>query len=120
MLAPGHPLMSRRGVRRGRRADPRDPVYAPDVMTATFEFGPPCRPFEDGELTAIADIINDAAPGRRLGRHRVPRQEGWVHRFRPILRAAVLIGVCAGFGFPAGALAQPTRSVKASTGSDAH
>lgn len=115
-------------------------VYAPDVMTATFEFGlaggvrhflyggddgvadllartllerypgiqiagtycPPFRPLDDREAADIARMINDAEPHIVWVGIGCPKQERWMQRFRPVLRAPVLIGVGAGFDFLSG------------------
>jgi N-acetylglucosaminyldiphosphoundecaprenol N-acetyl-beta-D-mannosaminyltransferase len=63
---------------------------------------PPFRPLEDREVETIAGLINDAAPDVVWVGIGCPKQERWMHRFRPLLRAPVLIGVGAGFDFLAG------------------
>jgi N-acetylglucosaminyldiphosphoundecaprenol N-acetyl-beta-D-mannosaminyltransferase len=63
---------------------------------------PPFRPLESREEGEIAAAINAAAPDIVWVGIGCPKQERWMNRFRPLLRASVLIGVGAGFDFLSG------------------
>jgi N-acetylglucosaminyldiphosphoundecaprenol N-acetyl-beta-D-mannosaminyltransferase len=115
-------------------------VYAPDIMTETFQFGvsrgyrhflyggqegvaedlartlrerypgiqivgtycPPFHSLDDREVAEIARVIEGAKPDIVWVGIGCPKQERWMQRFRPLLRAPVLIGVGAGFDFLSG------------------
>jgi N-acetylglucosaminyldiphosphoundecaprenol N-acetyl-beta-D-mannosaminyltransferase len=63
---------------------------------------PPFRPLDDREAGEIARVINDADPDIVWVGIGCPKQERWMQRCRPLLRAPVLIGVGAGFDFLSG------------------
>lgn len=63
---------------------------------------PPFRPLDDREVGQIVRVINDADPHIVWVGIGCPKQERWMQRFRPLLRAPVLIGVGAGFDFLSG------------------
>jgi N-acetylglucosaminyldiphosphoundecaprenol N-acetyl-beta-D-mannosaminyltransferase len=63
---------------------------------------PPFRPLRPEEVRAVADTINTAKPEIVWVGLGCPKQERWMHQFRPLLNAPVLIGVGAGFDFLAG------------------
>jgi N-acetylglucosaminyldiphosphoundecaprenol N-acetyl-beta-D-mannosaminyltransferase len=63
---------------------------------------PPFRELDDREAADVASRINDADPHIVWVGIGCPKQERWMERFRPFLRAPVLIGVGAGFDFLAG------------------
>ncbi len=69
-------------------------------------YAPPFRPLTDAEESAIAhDIDRSGADVVWVGIG-VPKQEKWMARMRPQLRAPVLIGVGAAFDFHAGLVPQ--------------
>jgi N-acetylglucosaminyldiphosphoundecaprenol N-acetyl-beta-D-mannosaminyltransferase len=63
---------------------------------------PPFRPLDDREAADVARLINDTDPHIVWIGLGCPKQERWMQRFRPLLRAPVLIGVGAGFDFLSG------------------
>jgi N-acetylglucosaminyldiphosphoundecaprenol N-acetyl-beta-D-mannosaminyltransferase len=70
-----------------------------DVVGA---YCPPFRALDDDEIETIAGRINDADPHIVWVGIGCPKQERWMQRFRPLLKAPVLIGVGAGFDFLSG------------------
>ena len=65
-------------------------------------FCPPFRPLDAREVAEIAALINEAEPDIVWVGIGCPKQERWMDRFRPLLRAPVLVGVGAGFDFLSG------------------
>jgi N-acetylglucosaminyldiphosphoundecaprenol N-acetyl-beta-D-mannosaminyltransferase len=65
-------------------------------------FCPPFQPLTESEAVRIAGLINGADPHIVWVGLGCPKQDHWMHRFRPLLRAPVLIGVGAGFDFLSG------------------
>jgi N-acetylglucosaminyldiphosphoundecaprenol N-acetyl-beta-D-mannosaminyltransferase len=63
---------------------------------------PPFRPLASDEVRSIAKTINEARPHVVWVGLGCPKQERWMHQFRPLLDANALIGVGAGFDFLAG------------------
>jgi N-acetylglucosaminyldiphosphoundecaprenol N-acetyl-beta-D-mannosaminyltransferase len=70
---------------------------------------PPLRPADVPEESAVLDAINAAAPDIVWVGLGTPKQDYWVARHRPLLRAPVLIAVGAAFDFHAGLLRQAPR-----------
>lgn len=66
---------------------------------------PPFRPLFPDEVRSIADAINAAKPHIVWVGLGCPKQERWMHQFRPLIGANALIGVGAGFDFLAGRVA---------------
>jgi N-acetylglucosaminyldiphosphoundecaprenol N-acetyl-beta-D-mannosaminyltransferase len=69
-------------------------------------YSPPHRPLTDEERTAVVNEINDARADIVWVGIGVPKQEKWMAAFRPLLDAALLIGVGAAFDFHAGLVPQ--------------
>jgi N-acetylglucosaminyldiphosphoundecaprenol N-acetyl-beta-D-mannosaminyltransferase len=65
-------------------------------------YTPPFRPLSELEEEQIAQTINAAHANIVWCGLGCPKQERWMARFRPKLKASVLIGVGAGFDFLAG------------------
>jgi N-acetylglucosaminyldiphosphoundecaprenol N-acetyl-beta-D-mannosaminyltransferase len=65
-------------------------------------FCPPFRPLEAAEVADVSDRINRAGPDIVWVGIGCPKQEKWMHQFRPLLHAAALVGVGAGFDFLSG------------------
>lgn len=65
-------------------------------------YTPPFRPLVEQEIAKIADHINSTDADIVWVGLGCPKQEHWMHLFRPLLRAPVLIGVGAGFDFLSG------------------
>lgn len=63
---------------------------------------PPFRSLDELEVRQIEHLINHADPHIVWVGIGCPKQEHWMKRFRPNLRAPVLIGVGAGFDFLSG------------------
>jgi N-acetylglucosaminyldiphosphoundecaprenol N-acetyl-beta-D-mannosaminyltransferase len=63
---------------------------------------PPFRPLAPDEVRSLAAAINAATPHIVWVGLGCPKQERWMHQFRPLLDANALIGVGAGFDFLAG------------------
>lgn len=63
---------------------------------------PPFRPLAADEVRSLAQTINAAAPHIVWVGLGCPKQERWMHQFRPLLDANTLIGVGAGFDFLSG------------------
>jgi len=63
---------------------------------------PPFRPLAADEVRSLAQSINAAAPHIVWVGLGCPKQERWMHQFRPLLDANALIGVGAGFDFLSG------------------
>jgi N-acetylglucosaminyldiphosphoundecaprenol N-acetyl-beta-D-mannosaminyltransferase len=63
---------------------------------------PPFRPLTRQEADDVAASINDSAADIVWCGLGCPKQERWMHAFRPRLEAPVLIGVGAGFDFLSG------------------
>lgn len=63
---------------------------------------PPFRPLEPREVDEIAAAIDAAAPDIVWVGIGCPKQERWMAKFRPLVRAPVLVGVGAGFDFLSG------------------
>src|SRR4051794_33012061 len=73
-------------------------------------YAPPFRELTDAEDEAIAARIDAARPDVVWVGIGVPKQEKWMARMRPRLRAPVLVGVGAAFDFHAGLVPQaPTH-----------
>jgi N-acetylglucosaminyldiphosphoundecaprenol N-acetyl-beta-D-mannosaminyltransferase len=72
-------------------------------------FSPPFRPLRDDEVDEIAGRINAAAPHIVWVGLSTPMQERWMHDFRPLLKANLLIGVGAAFDFHAEKLSRAPR-----------
>lgn len=69
-------------------------------------FSPPYRDLTDAERIDIASMIDAASPDIVWVGLSTPKQERWMHEFRPLLEAPVLVGVGAAFDIHAGRLAQ--------------
>jgi N-acetylglucosaminyldiphosphoundecaprenol N-acetyl-beta-D-mannosaminyltransferase len=67
---------------------------------------PPFRELSDSELREVAEMIDASNAGIVWVGIGSPRQELWMHRIRPMLRAPVLVGVGAAFDFHAGLVKQ--------------
>jgi N-acetylglucosaminyldiphosphoundecaprenol N-acetyl-beta-D-mannosaminyltransferase len=65
-------------------------------------YSPPFHPLGDREAGEIAGMIEAADPHIVWVGIGCPKQERWMQRFRPLLRAPVLVGVGAGFDFLSG------------------
>ena len=63
---------------------------------------PPFHPLDEREVGEIARMIEAADPDIVWVGIGCPKQERWMQRFRPLLRAPVLVGVGAGFDFLSG------------------
>jgi len=63
---------------------------------------PPFRPLTQSETEEVTRLINKADPHIVWVGLGCPKQDRWMHQFRPLLRAPVLIGVGAGFDFLSG------------------
>lgn len=63
---------------------------------------PPFHPLAPDEVQSVAEAINAAAPHIVWVGLGCPKQERWMHQFRPLLNANALIGVGAGFDFLSG------------------
>jgi N-acetylglucosaminyldiphosphoundecaprenol N-acetyl-beta-D-mannosaminyltransferase len=74
------------------------------VVAGTYT--PPYRPPDTQEGQDVLDAINAAAPDIVWVGLGTPKQDYWVARHRPLLRAPVLIAVGAAFDFHAGLLRQ--------------
>lgn len=74
---------------------------------------PPFRPLSPEEEDALARRINDARPDFVWVGLGAPKQERWMHAFRPRLDAPVLAGVGAAFDFHAGAKRQAPALLQA-------
>jgi N-acetylglucosaminyldiphosphoundecaprenol N-acetyl-beta-D-mannosaminyltransferase len=70
---------------------------------------PPFRELTDDEIQRTADMINAARPDIVWVGLSTPKQERWMHRFRDLLDASVLIGVGAAFDMHAGRIPQAPR-----------
>jgi N-acetylglucosaminyldiphosphoundecaprenol N-acetyl-beta-D-mannosaminyltransferase len=69
-------------------------------------FSPPYRALSADEKVEIAAMIDAAAPDIVWVGLSTPKQERWMHEFRPLLSAPVLVGVGAAFDMHAGRLPQ--------------
>jgi len=69
-------------------------------------YTPPFRPLRPEEQAHVAGLIDEAGTDIVWVGTGSPRQELWMARMRPQLRAPVLIGVGAAFDFHAGRVAQ--------------
>ncbi|MBL7114468.1 MAG: WecB/TagA/CpsF family glycosyltransferase [Kiritimatiellae bacterium] len=74
-------------------------------------YSPPFRDLDDNETRQIAQTINAAKPDIVWVGLGTPKQDLWVHTFRPLLDASALIPVGAAFRFHAGVLRQAPRWV---------
>lgn len=63
---------------------------------------PPFRPLTDEEIDDVTHQINESEADIVWCGLGCPKQERWMERFRPLLKAPVLIGVGAGFDFLSG------------------
>jgi N-acetylglucosaminyldiphosphoundecaprenol N-acetyl-beta-D-mannosaminyltransferase len=63
---------------------------------------PPFRELREDEVAETARILDEARPDIVWCGLGCPKQERWMARFRPLLRAPVLVGVGAGFDHLAG------------------
>lgn len=72
-------------------------------------YSPPFRPLTEAEEQDIAERINRASPDVVWVGLSTPKQERWMHRFRDLVNAPVLIGVGAAFDIHAGRTAQAPR-----------
>lgn len=70
---------------------------------------PPFAPVEQLATQATADTINSAEPDIVWVGISTPKQERWMARMRPLLKASVLIGVGAAFDFHAGTVRQAPK-----------
>jgi len=73
---------------------------------------PPFRPLEPHEREEVSRLINDANPQIVWVGLGCPKQDYWMHEFRPRLRAPVLIGVGAGFDFLSGRMPLAPRWIQ--------
>lgn len=69
-------------------------------------YSPPFRPLTDDEYRAHADMINESNADLIWVGLSTPKQERWMARMRPMLRAPVLLGVGAAFDFHTGRVKQ--------------
>lgn len=69
-------------------------------------FSPPYRQLSVDETAEIAAMIDTAAPDIVWVGLSTPKQERWMHEYRPLLQAPVLVGVGAAFDMHAGRLPQ--------------
>ena len=70
---------------------------------------PPFRDLTEAEEDAVVDLIDDSEADIVWVGTGSPRQERWMARMRPRLRAPVLVGVGAAFDFHAGLVRQAPR-----------
>jgi N-acetylglucosaminyldiphosphoundecaprenol N-acetyl-beta-D-mannosaminyltransferase len=75
---------------------------------------PPFRQLDADEVRPLADAINAAAPDIVWVGLGCPKQERWMHQFRPLLDANVLVGVGAGFDFLSGRVRLAPRWIQES------
>jgi N-acetylglucosaminyldiphosphoundecaprenol N-acetyl-beta-D-mannosaminyltransferase len=83
-------------------------------LTIVGTFAPPFRPLLPEEETEVIARINASAADIVWVGLSTPKQEHWMDRFRPKLKAPVLIGVGAAFDFHAGLKRQAPRWVQRS------
>jgi N-acetylglucosaminyldiphosphoundecaprenol N-acetyl-beta-D-mannosaminyltransferase len=81
-------------------------------MQIVGSYSPPFRALNAEEIQQIADRINDSQADVVWVGLSTPKQEFWMHRFRPLLNAPVLLGVGAAFDFHAGTVKQAPRWVQ--------
>jgi N-acetylglucosaminyldiphosphoundecaprenol N-acetyl-beta-D-mannosaminyltransferase len=74
------------------------------VIAGTYS--PPYRALTPGEDSQITQLINRAQPDIVWVGLSTPKQERWMHRYRHLLEAPVLIGVGAAFDINAGVKSQ--------------
>lgn len=72
-------------------------------------YSPPYRELSVDEKAEISAMIDEAAPDIVWVGLSTPKQERWMHEFRPLLKAPVLVGVGAAFDIHAGRLPQAPR-----------
>jgi len=73
---------------------------------------PPFRALSEAEELEMAGIIDAAEPDIVWVGLGAPKQELWMRRFRPLLRAPVLVGVGAAFDFHSGAKPQAPKLLR--------
>lgn len=69
-------------------------------------YSPPFRPLTDEEVSEVAGMINGSGATLVWVGLSTPKQELWMHQFRPHLESPVLFGVGAAFDFHAGRISQ--------------
>ncbi|MEW6055589.1 MAG: WecB/TagA/CpsF family glycosyltransferase [Bdellovibrionota bacterium] len=90
-----------------KRLEVRLRELAPDAQLAGF-YSPPMRPSKAIDAPATSDELEDCQKIDEAKPHLVwvglgaPKQETWMYRLRPHLKAPVLLGVGAAFDFLAG------------------
>lgn len=70
---------------------------------------PPFRDITQEEVANVAQTINDSGADIVWVGLSSPKQERWMHQFRPLLDAAVLVGIGAAFDIHAGRIRQAPR-----------
>jgi N-acetylglucosaminyldiphosphoundecaprenol N-acetyl-beta-D-mannosaminyltransferase len=80
----------------------------PDLIVAGT-YAPPFRPLGEEERLDVAARINAAAPDLVWVGLGMPKQEVWMHEFRPLLDAPVILAVGAAFDFHSGVVKQAPR-----------
>lgn len=80
----------------------------PDLQVAGM-YCPPFRPLTAEEEAAVIESIHAAAPDIVWIGLSTPKQERWMHAFRPRLRVPVLVGVGAAFDIVSGLHRQAPR-----------
>lgn len=72
-------------------------------------YSPPFRPLTHSEGAQVIELLNAASADIVWIGLSTPKQERWMHEYRPHLNANVLIGVGAAFDFHAGSTPQAPR-----------
>ncbi len=72
------------------------------ALTVVGAYGPPGDALNDGLIADTVERINRAGPNIVWVGLGSPKQDVWMHRYRPLLDAPLLIGVGAAFDFLAG------------------
>jgi N-acetylglucosaminyldiphosphoundecaprenol N-acetyl-beta-D-mannosaminyltransferase len=72
-------------------------------------YSPPFRPLTEDEMRQVAAMINESGATLVWVGLSTPKQEHWMHQFRPHLEPPVLFGVGAAFDFHAGRINQAPR-----------
>ena len=72
-------------------------------------YSPPFRPLTAEEVQDVTDRINQSAADIVWVGLSTPKQEKWMHQFRPVVDAPVMVGVGAAFDFHAGQVSQAPR-----------
>lgn len=77
----------------------------PDLQVAGTH-SPPYRSLRDSEIEETAVMLNESEADIIWVGLSTPKQERWMHQFRPLLDAPVIVGVGAAFDIHAGRLRQ--------------